>query len=129
MSKVSVFNRGNTFNSIVTNGKVSIAVDKPGGVGLDPMEMVLSGLLFCKVATIRFVAMKKGYDLESISADISSEEEKREGTFHTTVKVKLKMEGDLTKEQRKELIKSADSCHVHKVLEGEMSIGFIELEY
>lgn len=127
MAQVSLSNNGDTFKSIASNGKVSIATDQPGGEGLAPMELVLSGLAFCKVATMRHVAKQKGFDVTNIKADLSSEESEDGANKHTNVKVEVTFEGDLTEDQKQTLVKQGDNCHVHQVLSGEIDIQDIEL--
>jgi putative redox protein len=42
--------------------------------------------------------------------------------MNTNVKIKLSIDGDLTEDQINELIKQADNCYVHRMLNGEWNI-------
>ncbi len=43
----------------------------------------------------------------------------KDGSFVTTVKSKIHIEGDITEAQRAELIREADNCYVTRVVRGE----------
>jgi putative redox protein len=40
----------------------------------------------------------------------------------TDVKVHIEIEGNLTDEQREELLRESDACYVHRMIEGEWNI-------
>lgn len=126
-TKIKIKNLEEGFQSIITNGKNSIVGDEPvnsGGtdLGLMPLELVLGGLALCKVATIRSAARKKGWELGEINAELEQNIGKGDKGMRTSVGIKITMENDLSEEQKEELLKIADSCFVHRMLNGEWNI-------
>ncbi len=127
-TEINIKNLPHGYQSIISNGKHSIVGDEPvkdkgTDLGFSPTELVLAGLAMCKVATIRYVARKDNLDIGEVNACLSQVAKRKEhGGFHTTVEVSIDIEGDLTDEQRKKLLKQADHCYVHRMLEGEWNI-------
>lgn len=126
-TEIKVKNLAEGFQSIITNGKHSIVGDEPieskgTDLGLAPTELLLSGLAMCKVATVRYVARMKNWEIGEVNAELSQEVQKTKEGFSTNVKVKLSIEGNITEEQKQELLKQADACYVHRMLTGEWNI-------
>lgn len=126
-TKIKIKNLAEGFQSIITNGKHSIVGDEPieskgTDLGLAPTELLLSGLAMCKVATVRYVARMKNWEIGEVNAELSQEVKKAKEGFSTNVKVKLSIEGNITEEQKQELLKQADACYVHRMLTGEWNI-------
>ena len=128
VTEISIKNLPLGYQSIITNGKHTIIGDEPipskgTDLGLAPTELVLAGLAMCKVATVRFIARKKGWTIRDVDAKLEQEVKRGENRkLATSVKVKLKIEGDLTEEQKQELLKQADRCYVHRMLDGDWNI-------
>jgi putative redox protein len=76
----------------------------------------------CKVATVRFIARKNGWDIGDVNAFLEQEVKRQPNGMNTNVKIKLSIDGDLTEDQINELIKQADNCYVHRMLNGEWNI-------
>jgi putative redox protein len=114
------------YQTVITNGKHSILADEPqpGGsdLGFSPVDLLLSSLGLCKVTTVRYIARKNNWNLGDVKAELSHETKRGEGGLKTHIKVDIKIEGDLTPEQKAELIKQADRCYVHRMIEGEWEI-------
>lgn len=128
---IKIKNLPEGFQSIITNGKHSIVGDEPiaskgTDLGLAPTELVLSGLAMCKVATVRYVARTKGWEIGEVYAELSQEVKRGSNGLNTTVNVSIKIEGNITDEQRKELLKQADNCYVHRMITGEWNINNAE---
>ncbi len=129
-TKINIKNLPLGYQSIITNGKHTIVGDEPipsrgTDLGLAPTELVLAGLAMCKVATIRFIARKNGWAQQIRDVDAFLEQEVKRGSdgkLQTNVKVSLRIEGDLTDDQRSELIRQADKCYIHRMLNGDWSI-------
>lgn len=125
-TEVKIKNLQEGFQSIITNGKHSIVGDEPvpGGtdLGLMPLELVLGGLALCKVATVRSAARKKGWEVGEVNAELVQEIGRGDKGMKTNVQIKISIEGDLSSEQKDELMKLADSCFVHRMLNGEWDI-------
>lgn len=126
-TKINVKNLPEGYQTIITNGKHSIIADEPVSskgtdLGLSPTELVLSGLAMCKVATVRFIARKNNWDIRDVSASLEQEVTRGDNGLKTSVNVRLTIEGDLTNEQKEELIRQADRCYIHRLLNGDWDI-------
>ncbi len=124
--KVTNFPRG--YQSLISNGRHTILADEPinskgTDLGMSPPDLILSSLAMCKAATVRFIARKKGWEVGEVEANLSQKvKRERDGSLTTNVSVRIHIEGDLTDEQRQELIKEADACYVHRMIEGNWNI-------
>ena len=128
------------YQSIISNGRHTIVGDEPvkskgTDLGFAPTELMLSGLAMCKVATVRYIARKKGWEdlIRDVDAELSLQvRRKKEGGFLSKVKVAIKIEGDITEAQREELVREANACYVHRMIEGdweiEDAIELVEIE-
>ncbi len=132
---INIKNIPQGYQSIITNGKHTIIGDEPikskgTDLGLDPAELVLAGLAMCKVATVRYISRKKGWDIRDVDAQLIQEVKRgKGGHLSTRVKVAIKIEGDITQEQKDELLKQADNCYIHRMIEGDWDIEqAVELE-
>ncbi|SHI30814.1 putative redox protein [Mesonia phycicola] len=115
------------YQSIITNGTHSIVGDEPikskgTDLGLAPSELVLSGLAMCKVATIRYIARMKNWEIGEVNAELSQEVKREPNGLKTNIKVAIHIEGDITQEQRDELLKQANACYIHRQIMGEWNI-------
>lgn len=127
MTKIKIKNLPEGFQSIISNGKHSIVGDEPiaskgTDLGLAPTELVLSGLAMCKVATVRYIARMKNWEIGEVKAALSQEVKRGKEGLSTTVKVAINVEGNITDEQRNELMKQADNCYVHRMIMGNWNI-------
>ena len=117
----------NGFLQDVQSGPHHILADEPtkfGGTdkGLTPYGLVSAGLGACTSMTIRMYARRKGWPLSSVSVDISHAKEHAADAADPGAKVDhfdrtIRLEGDLTDEQRERLLEIADKCPVHRTLE------------
>lgn len=116
------------FQSVISNGRHAIIGDEPvkskgTDLGFDPAELVLSGLAMCKVATVRYIARKNGWEIGEVDGKLVQKVKRHPGgKLSTHVKVQIEIEGDLTGEQREELLRQADACYIHRMIEGEWEI-------
>lgn len=116
------------YQTIISNGRHSIVGDEPVAskgtdLGFSPTDLVLSGLAMCKVATVRFIARKNNWNIGNVEAELSQEVKRGEnGKLSSTVNVAIAIEGDITEEQRTELLNQADACYVHRMIKGEWNI-------
>ena len=107
-----------------SSGNVLIT-DEPetvGGknLGFSPSELLASSLAACTSATLRMYADRKGWDLEEVNLEVSLEvnrEEKR-----TEIHRKIELIGNLDQAQRDRMLAIANSCPVHKILSGTITI-------
>jgi putative redox protein len=127
-TEIKIKNLPEGFQSIITNGKHSIIADEPihsngTDLGLAPAELVLAGLAMCKVATVRHIARKKGWEIGNVEGKLSQKVRRTEGGLLPKVKVDITIEGDLSDAQRNELLYEADHCYIHRLIQSEWSIG------
>jgi len=128
---IKIKNLTEGYQCIITNGKHSIIGDEPESsngtdLGLNPSELVLSGLAMCKAATVRYIAGKNGWDIGNIEAKLTQQVKKEVKGLKTNVKIEINIEGDITNEQRTELMRQADNCYIHRMLKGEWDIEHTE---
>ncbi|MBI1358067.1 MAG: OsmC family peroxiredoxin [Acidobacteria bacterium] len=108
----------------------AILADEPeeigDGLGPDPYELLLSALGACTTMTVQMYARKKGWDLQSMRAELVHERihasdcnecEETEG-YIERIRVKLAFEGELDDEQRARLKEIAGKCPVRRTLLG-----------
>ena len=115
------------FQSIISNGRHSLIGDEPisskgTDLGFDPAELVLAGLAMCKVATVRHIARKKGWEIGNVEGALSQKVRRTENGLVPKVNVDISIEGDLTDEQRNELLYEADHCYIHRLIESDWDI-------
>lgn len=124
-TNIKIKNIPTGYQSIITNGKHSIVGDEPiaskgTDLGLAPTELVLAGIAMCKVATVRNVARRKGWEIGDVDAELSQVVTREPGgKMSTRVETIIKIEGDITEEQKAKLIKEADNCYVTRVIRGD----------
>ena len=121
-TELKIKNLPEGFQSIITNGKHSIVGDEPihskgTDLGLAPTELVLAGLAMCKVATVRHIARKKGWEIGNVEGTFSQKVRRNENGLTPNVFVDITIEGDLTDEQRNELLYEADHCYIHRLIQ------------
>ncbi|MFN4994508.1 MAG: OsmC family protein [Bacteroidota bacterium] len=124
---IKIKNLPEGYQSIITNGTHTIVGDEPvkskgTDLGLSPSELVLSGLAMCKVATVRFIARKNNWEIGEVRAELSQEVKRDSSVLKTNIKVAIHIEGDISQEQKDELLKQANACYIHRQLMGEWNI-------
>jgi len=128
-TEINIKNIPSGFQSIISNGKHSIIGDEPiksngTDLGLAPTELVLAGLAMCKVATVRHIARKKNWTIGDVDARLSQTVRRdTEGNLVPKVSVALSIDGDLTAEQKTELLDEANSCYIHRLLDSQWDIA------
>ncbi|MGZ0015143.1 OsmC family protein [Yeosuana sp. AK3] len=127
-TNIKIKNLPSGYQSIISNGKHSIIGDEPisskgTDLGFSPTDLILSGLAMCKVATVRFIARKNGWDIGNVEAELDQMVKRGENNkLNTTVNVSVSIEGNITDDQRAELLSQADACYVHRMIEGDWNI-------
>ena len=102
-------------------------VDEPvakggGDTAPNPMEVLLSALGACTTVTLQMYADHKGWDLQEVKVDLVLDpEEPKAGEARQIVR-QVQVTGNLDEAQKERLLKVAESCPVHKLLAGEISI-------
>jgi putative redox protein len=124
---IKIKNLPEGYQSIITNGTHTIVGDEPvkskgTDLGLSPSELMLSGLAMCKVATVRFIARKNNWEIGEVRAELSQEVKRESSGLKTNTKVVIYIEGDISQEQKDELLKQANACYIHRQIMGEWDI-------
>lgn len=126
--KITIKNIPTGYQSFISNGKHSVLGDEPEtskgtDLGFSPEDFILSSLAMCKVATVRYIARKNNWEIRDVDAQLEMDVKRGEaGKLSTNVTVAIKIEGDITEDQKIELLKQADACYIHRMIEGEWSI-------
>jgi putative redox protein len=87
-------------------------------VGLDPHEILEASLGACTSITLAMYAKRKNWNLLDAEVVVKIEKEGAENIISR----QIKLIGDLTEEQRQGLLKIADKCPIHKMLEAKIEI-------
>lgn len=117
------------YQTIISNGRHSIVGDEPinskgTDLGFSPTDLILSSIGMCKVATVRFIARKNGWEIGNVEAELDQVVKRGvNGKLSTTINVAISIEGTITDEQRQELLNQADACYVHRMIEGDWTIN------
>jgi uncharacterized OsmC-like protein/fermentation-respiration switch protein FrsA (DUF1100 family) len=114
------------FQVEVEAGGARFLADEPvevGGLGSGPTpyDLLSAGLGACTVMTLRLYARRKGLELDRIIVTVGHERQPGSGTDDIFIR-EIRLEGDLTDEQRKRLMEIADRCPVHRTLEAGAAI-------
>src|SRR5690554_780025 len=88
------------YKTTVSNGRQSLAADKPadqGGAdkGLDPGDLFLASLGSCKAMTMRMYADRKGWPLAEATVKLSLGVVKSEQQQTTYIRCHIELAGDL----------------------------------
>lgn len=126
--KINIKNLPTGYQSLITNGRHAIVGDEPTSstgtdLGFSPEDLILSSIALCKVATVRYIARKNKWEIGEVDGEFELNVKRGEdGKLSSHVTAKIKIEGDLTAEQKTELLKQADACYVHRMIEGDWDI-------
>ena len=126
--KISIKNLPTGYQSLITNGRHAIVGDEPTAsagtdLGFSPEDLILSSIAMCKLATVRYIARKNKWEIGEVDGEFELNVKRGEaGKLSTHVTAKIKIEGDLNAEQKRELLKQADACYVHRMIEGGWNI-------
>ena len=125
-----------TFPNLVAAGRHRLRADEPESVGgtdtgPDPYSFLLTSLGACTSMTIRLYADRKGYPLEraevrlkhsKVHADDCAACETKSGKVDV-IEREIELLGDLSDEQRADLLRIADRCPVHRTLHSEIHVA------
>lgn len=131
-TEINIKNIPTGYQSIISNGRHAIIGDEPikskgTDLGFSPVDLILAAISMCKVATIRNVSRRKGWEIGNVDAQLSQRVVRNsDGSLKTKVSSKIYIEGDITEEQRKELITEADNCYVTRMVRGDWELSHSE---
>jgi uncharacterized OsmC-like protein len=119
----------------ITVGGHELLADEPptvGGAdtGPTPYDLVLAGLGACTSMTVRMYADRKGWPLRQVSVLLrhqrihakDCEMCETETGLLDHIEREVRLDGDLSEEQRAKLLDIADRCPVHRSLNSEVII-------
>ncbi|MCB1202179.1 MAG: OsmC family protein [Leptospiraceae bacterium] len=123
------------FTTQIRAGQHSLTADEPealGGkdLGPNPYDLLLASLGACTAMTLRMYADRKKWDLREINVVLDHKKDYQrdcEDCEKTEQKIdvierKIKVEGDLSAEQRARILQIADMCPVHKTLHSQVVV-------
>lgn len=85
------------------------------GSGPNPHDLYDSALGACKALTVLWYANRKGIPVEGIEVSVTRDaSQERSGTYR--LNTELKLTGNLSTEQREELLRVASKCPIHKLM-------------
>ncbi len=124
MRDVTIRTSEGKFQQSVLVGPHRGLADEPTELGGDdtgpaPFEHVLAGLGACTSMTIKMYADRKSWPLTGVQVDLSIHKE--DAGYRLTRSIRL--EGELSDEQRTRLLDIANKCPVHKMLTGKIEIA------
>ncbi len=132
-------NTENKFTSEVFTEKHHFIADEPASVGgsdlgPSPYELLNSAVGTCTAMTIKMYADRKKWDLQEVFVYLSYAKkhadelmlDDRSGRIEYIHK-KIRLVGDLDREQRTRLLEIASKCPVHRTVQGEVHIDTVEL--
>jgi putative redox protein len=111
------------YQTIASSGHHSIIVDEPAELngsdtGMSPFGLLLSSLGSCTIITLRMYIDHKMWVVDEINVDLEAFAVE---SGHL-IQSKLNFKGDLTTEQISRLLTIANSCPIHKVLAGNITM-------
>lgn len=131
---VVVRENGAPYAQTIVAGRHHLTADEPVPLGRDtgptPYDLLLASLGSCTSMTIRMYAERKQIPLRDVSVEL------RHARIHAKdcencetstgmldrIDLRIKLDGDLTAEQREKLLAIAGKCPVHRTLHSEIQI-------
>ncbi len=120
------------FQNAVRAGRHRLLADEPRDVGgtdtgPSPYDFLLTALGACTSMTLRMYAGHKQLPLERVSVRLTHEKVHAEDSAGGSGKAdlltrRIRVEGELSPEQRQRLLEIADRCPVHRTLEGDIRV-------
>lgn len=123
------------FTTAVSAGGHEFTADEPvdfGGndLGPTPYDLLLAALGSCTSMTLRLYAKRRGYPLDQVDVRLEHDRVHADDCadcmstsgYVTRIRRWITLTGDLTDEQKADLMRVADRCPVHKTLVAEIVI-------
>jgi putative redox protein len=125
----------NAFRNEITAGHHTLVADEPadaGGTdaGPTPYDFLSAALGTCTSMTLHFIAKRDGIPLDGVEINVTNDRMyardcadclTHSGYIHKFT-VRIKLEGNLTEDQRQKLLAIAKRCPVYKTLTNEIRI-------
>jgi len=116
------------YQQTVLVGKHHLIADEPialGGsdAGPAPMDLLLAGLGACTSITLRMYADRKNIPLTGVNVELTHGRVETDGhAKQDLISRKITLQGDLTTEQRRNLLAIANKCPLHRTLQAGIRI-------
>lgn len=126
MSKITSITKDENYEIVITSKSghqvISDEPEEVGGMnkGMSPDDLIVAALASCTSATVKMYAQRKEWDLKTVQTTITLHRDKP--TDLPTIRREVKLEGDLTAEQRERIMTIANKCPVHKLLSNPLDI-------
>ena len=106
------------YQNWVVSGPHRFLADEPRSLGGEdtgpgPFKMVMAGLGACTTITLRMYAERKNWPLEQASVEVTQDKSEDGAVMFRR---NIRLNGDLTEEQRNRMMEIADKCPVHRML-------------
>lgn len=138
MAEVKVTSIKNFQNTVSYGDGREFVIDEPSsfggdGAGPDPYTLLLAALGGCTSMTVSMYARRKKWNLERVEVTLSQERVHakdcetcltKDDSFIHQINVSVRLEGDLTDEQRERLLEIAQKCPVKKTLASEVVVSY-----
>jgi putative redox protein len=132
---VSVESASPEFLENISVGRHRLHADEPVSAGgrdaaPSPYELLLAALGACKVITLRMYAKRKGWSLHGVQLNLSHSKVhaedcancERTDSLIDQIDVEIKLQGELSPEQRRTLLAISEKCPVHRTLTSHIQI-------
>jgi putative redox protein len=131
---VSVRSIGGRYTTRIDSSHHTIVADEPPPAGDDagpsPYELLLSALGACTSMTLLMYARRQGWPLDVVHIELTHEREhasdgedwEGEGGLIDVIHRSIRLEGELTSDQRERLAEIARRCPVHKTITSPLVI-------
>lgn len=102
------------------------SADEPAEVGggnaaPTPERLILASLGACTAITLKMVAARRQWPLSGVQVELQLNPNGKPEAGND-IRRQITVQGDLTDEQRAQLLKVANACPMHKLLTGEIRI-------
>jgi putative redox protein len=123
MREATVVTAAGKFGQSIQLGPHTLAADEVKGDGGDdtgpsPHDFLLAALGSCTSMTVKLYADRKGWPLRRVEVALS---QGKEGDAHV-IHRHIRLDGELSDEQRARLLEIAGKCPVHKTLTGTIRV-------
>lgn len=92
-----------------------------GNAGPTPDRLILGSLGTCTAITLKMVATRRNWPLTGVQVELQLNPQGKPETGTDIVRT-IHLKGELSEEQRQQLLKVANACPMHKLLTGEVRI-------
>ena len=111
----------------VKAGNNLLVTDEPlakggGNKGFNPFEILATSLASCTAATLKMYIGHKGWDIKEIKVEVILESNLPQSSAIFTRNIAFH-DMDISEDQKTRLLKIAESCPVHKVLQNLITIN------